>query len=240
MPPLAARLDRFRPRDPSWQFLRMAATREIGREAIFTVEGREHLPPTGPVVIVARHYHHLLDGCAIFAAVERPTHIVVGLDWAQGGLARAMGGLCRAARWPIVYRPPLDGEASAPVSELDRFRAFRTALQESRALLDEGRVLVVFPEGYPNVDPHRTPKEGEAFLPFQPGVMRIVRTAEAGGNRIPMVPVGFRYERIVPAPKTGPTWRIAMRFGAARYRDAFPDDAAALAAIEADVHRLSA
>jgi len=244
MPSLPASLGRLRPRDPSWQFLRLAARREIGRRAILSVEGGEQLPATGPVTIAARHYHHLLDGCAIVGTVARPTHIVVGLDWAEGGIGTAMGGLCRAARWPVVFRPPLDGSDAPPagIDETARFRAFRTAMREAATLLQEGRVLVVFPEGYPNVDPHRTPKEGDAFLPFQPGLMRFVRAAEnagAGDGRVPVVPVGFRYERITPASAKGPEWRIAMRIGAPRFRDAFPDDAAALAAIETDVHRLS-
>jgi putative membrane protein len=238
MPSLA----RLRPSDPSWAFLRRAANREIGRNAILTVEGREYLPPDGPVVIAARHYHHLLDGCALFATIDRPAHIVVGLDWAEGGLGRVMAGLCTLARWPVVQRSPLDGPSASPAGEAGRFRSARAALGLSTALLGEGRVLIVFPEGYPNIDPHRTPKTGDAFLPFQPGLLRIVRTAEAAGishGRVPVVPVGFCYERVDPAPNNGPAWRIAMTFGPPRYRDQFASDAEALAAIEADVRRLS-
>jgi hypothetical protein len=31
----------------------------------FTVEGLEHVPASGPVLIVARHFHHLYDGCIL-------------------------------------------------------------------------------------------------------------------------------------------------------------------------------
>ena len=46
-------------------------------------QGLENVPADGPAIIAARHYHHLFDGLAFFAAVERRFHIVVTLDWAQ-------------------------------------------------------------------------------------------------------------------------------------------------------------
>jgi putative membrane protein len=33
--------------------------------------GLENIPADGPALIVARHYHHLFDGLALFAAVTR-------------------------------------------------------------------------------------------------------------------------------------------------------------------------
>ncbi len=41
------------------------------------------IPSQGPGLVVARHYHHLYDGLAMFAAIRRPFHIVVTLDWAS-------------------------------------------------------------------------------------------------------------------------------------------------------------
>jgi Acyltransferase len=55
----------------------------------------------------------------------------------------------------------------------------RRALCDSVELLAEGRLLVAFPEGYPNIDPHYTPKkQPEEFLPFKPGFAAIVAAAE--------------------------------------------------------------
>ena len=36
-----------------------------------TVEGLEHVPGSGPVLIAARHFHHLYDGCVLMKAVPR-------------------------------------------------------------------------------------------------------------------------------------------------------------------------
>ena len=40
----------------------------------------ENVPTLGPALIVARHYHHLYDGLALFAALPRSFHIVVAID----------------------------------------------------------------------------------------------------------------------------------------------------------------
>ena len=42
--------------------------------------GLENIPARGPALIVARHYHHLFDGLALFAAIPRRFHIVVTLN----------------------------------------------------------------------------------------------------------------------------------------------------------------
>jgi 1-acyl-sn-glycerol-3-phosphate acyltransferase len=58
-------------------------------------------------------------------------------------------------------------------------------------------LLVVFPEGYPNIDPHYTPKtRAEEFLPFKSGFAAIAAAAEKRlGAKIPIIPTGFHYTR---------------------------------------------
>jgi len=55
----------------------------------------------------------------------------------------------------------------------------------------------VFPEGYPNIDPHYTPKIGpKEFLPFKAGFATIAAAAEKRlGAKVPMLPSGFRYTK---------------------------------------------
>ena len=52
-------------------------------------------------------------------------------------------------------------------------------MRQSVDLLVEGRLLVIFPEGYPNIDPNYTTKtEPDEFLPFKPGFVSIASAAE--------------------------------------------------------------
>jgi 1-acyl-sn-glycerol-3-phosphate acyltransferase len=193
------------------------------------VEGREHIPPRGPVLLVARHFHHLLDGAVLVTHVGRPIHIVVGLDWvANAGQRRWMERLCRAAEYPIVLRPTLDRAGSYRREEVARYT--RAALRETTRLLRAGRVVLVFPEGYPNIDPSGTPKTGsDGWLPFAPGFLKMIDIAEQdGATQVALVPVGFSYER-------GRRWSITARIGPPLGRD----DERRITALEAAVRRLS-
>lgn len=216
-------------RYPPWGTLGTAA---IARWALHAqtasvhVEGIDNVPARGPVLVVARHFHHLLDGAVLVRYVPRPVHIVVGLDWADVTQRRWMERACRAVQWPIVLRRATLGQRNGyRPDELTRYT--RTALRETTALLRAGRVVVAFPEGYPNVDPTFARKADDAaFLPFERGYQRIIALAESdGATRVAVVPLGFRYTR-------GAKWTIVARFGAPRF-------GAANAELEAAVRALS-
>ena len=189
----------------AWATLR-AVCRAAMRRVDARVEGLEHLPATGPAIIAARHYHHFYDGAALLTLAPRPMRILVTLDWAENpAVQRAMAAACQAAGWPVVPRafrlppPALAGAAR---------HALRAATRQSVALLRAGRMLLVFPEGYPTIDPSNTPKSrDDEILPFQPGFLRFASLAErAGQTRVPIVPAGLEYAR-------GERWRLTVRFG---------------------------
>ena len=116
---------------------------------------------------------------------------------------RALELACATARWPMVLRPDNMRRLAATGSVRQR-SAFspnevggylRRALRDGAALLREGRVLAVFPEGYPNIDLRGSRKPGpDDFLPFQPGFLHLVELARRqGAGPVPIVPVGFDY-----------------------------------------------
>jgi putative membrane protein len=164
--------------------------------------GLEHVPPAGPALIVARHYHHLFDGLALFASLPRPFHVLVSLDWVKTRLTRwAMTQLTSLARWPVVLRSDgltrtASGGRTALFSAADGMRYRRQGLRDSVQLLIEGRLLVIFPEGYPNIDPTYTPKRDLAeFLPFKAGFVTIARATEKRLRKpLAILPMGLRYK----------------------------------------------
>ncbi len=193
------------------------------------LEGSEYLPQRGPVVIVARHYHHLLDGAVLVSRLKRPVHIVVALDWTVDARQRTwMERACRAAQYPIVLRrPSLSTSGAYRPDELLRYT--RNALRETTRLLRAGRVVVVFAEGYPNVDPSGRQKRGaDDWLPFESGFLRMIGLAERDGKtQVSLVPVGFHYE-------WHERWSITARMGPPLRRDERQ-----IATIEQAVRRLS-
>lgn len=193
----------------------------VARRITFDVEGLDLMPGSGPVVVVSRHYHHFFDAALLMTILPRPVYFLVALDWVRGPKQRRLMELaCQAARWPALLRLEQLGGGSGSdtpgpraygAAEAGRYvrRAFGNALE----LLREGRVLVVFPEAYPTVDPEGSAKRGpDDFLAFRPGFARLVRLAErVGAGKIPIVPAGFFYERRSGA--RGRRWRVALRFG---------------------------
>ncbi|MDQ6943300.1 MAG: 1-acyl-sn-glycerol-3-phosphate acyltransferase, partial [Candidatus Eremiobacteraeota bacterium] len=132
----------FGPRAIAWWSLR---TMTDG----VTVDGLERVPRTGPVLLAARHVHHLLDGAVLVRHLARPVHIVVGLDWAADARQRRwMERVCAWARYPVILRPATAGARGGyAASEVRQY--LRAGLREAAALLRDGRVVLVFPEGYP-------------------------------------------------------------------------------------------
>jgi 1-acyl-sn-glycerol-3-phosphate acyltransferase len=208
------------------------ACRLAGRRIDLRVEGLEHMPATGPAIIAARHFHHFYDGCALVAIVPRPLKILVTLDWMENAAGlRLMRGACQIANWPVVVRS--DSQVPHDRATVDR----RQLLPATRACVDllrAGQLVLVFPEGYPNIDPGFTPKTGDdAFLPFQPGFLRFAALAEQNGvAHVPIVPVGLEYQR-------GDRWRVTVRFGPPVTRLPEVNLRDQVSAIEEQVRRLS-
>ncbi|MFM9108360.1 MAG: lysophospholipid acyltransferase family protein [Chloroflexota bacterium] len=211
----------------AWQSLR-ATARALCRRIDLTVEGLDHLPREGPVMLASRHFHHFWDGCVLLATLPRPMRATVTLDWVDDPrLLRLMTAANAAAGWTVL--PRADGASSLPASDRSRLLA---ASRLSVGALRNGELVLVFPEGYPNIDPNPTPKtRDDEMLAFRPGFLRFAALAERDGRTsVPIVPVGFEYQR-------GPQWRIAVRFGEPERPR--PGDPGQLARLEADVRRLS-
>jgi putative membrane protein len=217
--------------------------RAVGRVEV-RVEGVEHLPGRGPVLIVARHVHHLLDGCVLWTGLPRPFKVLAASDWAAAGTptARLLGWACRTMGWPTVLRqdaPFGSADHGSPVRPAGEQagRALRVATRQSVAILTAGEVLLVFPEAYPAIDPNPTPKPDiDAWLPFRPGFAHLARLAEREtGRPVPVVPVGFAYARL-----PGDRWRVVTRLGEPLRHEAGESATAFVSRVEARVRELSA
>ena len=186
----------------------------VARALDLHVEGLEHVPAHGAAILVARHYHHLYDAAAILASVPREVHVLIALDWLGTGIRlRAMRWLAASARWPGVWR-------SGP-----RWRFNRDGYRQSLQVVREGRLLLVFPEGYPTIDPEGAREADlDGFRAFDGGFLVLARHA---GVPVPVVPVGLWY-----APRERGGWTVWLRFGR-------PIDRPQLADVESMVRKLS-
>jgi 1-acyl-sn-glycerol-3-phosphate acyltransferase len=214
----------------AWRSLRAASTRLVRKRLDLRVENVQNLPPNGPVIIAARHFHHLYDGAVMMSIVPRPLRILVGLDWVRNPVGKVMmERLCRAASWPVV----MGRGDTLPGHDRETSRALRQAISDSLMTLRNGHALLVFPEGYPNIDPGYTPKADESvFLPFQPGFVRLATIAASQNLQVPVVLVGLSYIRNEP-------WQVVVRFGEPITLTRRSEERSVLRQVEAEVHRLS-
>ncbi len=130
-------------------------------------------------------------------------HIYVALDWVKDARERRrMERACAAARWPVALRSQQfaegeNGVAAGGFAREEVLRYVRSSLTMSAELLRQGRVLAVFPEGFPAIEPgERRTRPDDVLLPFAPGFTSIVQLAQRGGAApVPIVPAGLQYER---------------------------------------------
>lgn len=209
---------------------------QIRRHALLSIEGIEHIPAQGPVVLACRHVHHLYDGCVLLGFLPRRVHLLIALDWVPLAAARrAVEGACRLVGWPVILRSSHPRWAGAEGPQLEEVhRSVRRSVRAAVQVLLDGEALVVFPEGYPNVDPVYTLKRKlDDFVPFLPGFASIVDLAQARcSDPIPVVPVGFAYT-------PGRRWDIVMRIGPALYRSRQESREAFVTAVQSKVTELS-
>ncbi|NLI19845.1 MAG: 1-acyl-sn-glycerol-3-phosphate acyltransferase [Actinomycetales bacterium] len=112
-----------------------------------TVLGAENVPRTGPVIVASNHIG-VVDGPVLHGAIPRASHIIVKQEFFDSKLGFLM-----------------DWAGQIPV---DRSSG-RAALVVARDLLQEGRLVGIFPEGARGTGDVQGVKAGVAWLAAQTG-----------------------------------------------------------------------
>lgn len=127
-----------------------------------TVSGTEHLPPSGPCLIASTHTSHA-DNLALGVGLGRPVHFL---------------GSATLLDTPVVG-PLLTSLGMVPVQRGTGDLTVLTTLQE---LLDDGRTVVLYPEGSRS-------RDGRVYRP-RSGIARVA--ASSGVSVLPAAVVGSR------------------------------------------------
>jgi acyl-[acyl-carrier-protein]-phospholipid O-acyltransferase/long-chain-fatty-acid--[acyl-carrier-protein] ligase len=129
----------------------------------FHVHHAERVPAAGPVLIVCNHVTYV-DWLLLWAAAPRPLTFVI---WSGFLKNPVLGVFLYLAGRRII---PIDNARGRP-------HAATAALDRVRAALNEGRAVVVFPEG--------TLTRNGQMLPFGRGIEWVLKRA---GRPVPVVP----------------------------------------------------
>jgi len=142
------------------RFVAWVATRFVYR---FKVRGDEHIPTEGAAIVVCNHVS-FVDAILLMAASPRP--IVFIMDHRIFAFP-VLGGLFRLAK-----AIPIAPQKEDP-------QAYAAAFARARAVLDDGQLLGIFPEGAIT----RDGRIGE----FKGGVMKLLEA-----NPVPVIPVALQ------------------------------------------------
>lgn len=152
------------------------------------VTGRERVPPTGPVVVVANHFNSLVDSLAVIVACPRRLSPLAKAPLFENPLLRPF---LRAAGAVPVHRTDESPEGGKGV------RAHAAMLDACRQRLAEGHALIIFPEGVSQPRPK--------LMPLRAGAAHVALSL---GSPVHVVPLGLVYDP--PARRRG---TLLARFG---------------------------
>ncbi|MGH3565058.1 MAG: lysophospholipid acyltransferase family protein [Pseudonocardia sp.] len=172
-------------------------------------EGREHIRSEGGVLVVANHISHLdpiFSGLIVHRSRRVPRFLAKHDLWS----VPVLGTVLRGSEQIPVYRASADAQQS---------------LRDATAALQDGKVVVIYPEGTITRDPDGWPMHSRT------GVARLALSAD-----VPVVPTvhwGTRevldgyHKKFRPLPRTTVTVRCGPPVDLAEYRGR-PVDAALL------------
>lgn len=142
----------------------------------FEVEGVEHLPAGGPLLVCANHANALVDAVVLQASSPRPLHPVARSGLFRNPFLRPILHFIQAVP---IHRRKKDADPSATDRNDDAFdRLF--------AHLGEGRAILIFPEGQSHSDP--------SLRPIKTGAARLaIGARERHGTWPTIVPAGLTF-----------------------------------------------
>lgn len=135
-----------------------------------TVHGQEHLPSSGPLLLVMLHRNGAVDGFVYRALWPKICYTL------KANLRRSLFG-----------RVFFDGLEMNRSEDGDDAEGNRAVVDRCVDVLQQGAALGIFPEG--------TSKLGPAHLPFRSGAARIARLYQAERSDLMVLPCGIHYER---------------------------------------------
>lgn len=154
------------------------------------IVGLENIPMKGPVVIAPRHYHGQYDGPLMMTIIPRRFFVLIGVDWVQKKYEIFLHKTFYPKFGSVTINRP-----DAPTTSAYPNSTPSTAMRSLINMLLLDQAVLIFPEGWPVIDIHYTPRtDRNGIFSIKPGIMFVVDYAQKSkGVRIPIIPIGLNY-----------------------------------------------
>jgi len=140
------------------------------------VSGRDHIPATGPVLLVANHANSLIDPVIVGIAARRPVRFFAKAPLFE---TPVLGRVMRALGMLPAFRGQDDGA---------QVRRNLESLNTGAQALAAGDVVGIFPEGKSH--------DSLTLEQIRSGTARMaVQAVQAGARELKIVPIGINYQR---------------------------------------------
>lgn len=180
----------LRRKDGFYRFVRSLSFYYISLRYRFRVEGQEHIPRHGPVIILPKH-QRWIDIPVVAISLTFPCHYIAKKELFEKPMLREF------IKW--LGGVPLDRQQ--PIKYLDSFRYLDH-------LLLSGETIVIFPEGtyFPE-------KMGAGKHRLIQKLLKVQKEMQVAGERfaMPFIPMGIHYGKAGPRPK------LLVKIGRALY-----------------------
>ena len=159
------------------------------------VVGIERLPATGPVLLASNHPNALVDALVIGCTLRRPVTLTAKATLLDNPITRRL--LRAAGVVPLRRASDARNGGSGTLNPSRNANAFSAVLD----VLEQGGIVLVFPEGKSHSDPE--------LAPLKTGLARMALMARDERRlTVPILPVGLTFER-----KWEPRSRVLMYVG---------------------------
>ena len=159
------------------RFFKLLAKGAFGLLSDFEIEGKENLPSTGPLLVIANHFS-FIDPVAVLHALPYPIEFVGGAEFPHApAIVKFLPEF-----WG--YYPVFRGTGS------------RFALRAAEEILNQNGVLGIMPEGGSWAEVLRPARPGAAYLASQTGA-KVLPLGIHGLNDIFPIKLGHRPKAVV-------------------------------------------
>lgn len=193
------KIDKFEHSDFYLKLTRGILKLMVNNQFDVLIENRENIPKQGPVIIAARHFDGDNDPAVIYNLIDRPFYPIAATDYWSNHEVKFFSWLFNKLGAFQVHRQ----DAIHNLHRKDSGLKDLELLKLCKERLELNQAILIFPEAWPIIDSHYTPRDTEKELKenqisdLREGIFILAKLFYRKNKiHVPIIPVGIYYYNI--------------------------------------------